>query len=222
MQCFSKFLQSQAQCEALPDSISNKQSMSFKCVKIALLQELQQKNTSTAGWSQAEPVGEAQKSLVTPEGTCQGAACTRLAPGVQRACQLTATQKPEMGNSKQAQGSKAVKKKAPSCFIQTEPVAGEPKDSQKCPRGWDLNLPAQTVCAQIPRSRRHSCMVLGGYLACSATTVLPGVLNTLCFSKMAWPIPRLSPKPGMVLCQPGTLTPHGGGVTKPPAPRGER
>lgn len=135
MQCFSKFLQSQGQCEALPDSISNKQSMSFKAAKIALLQELQQKNNSHS-WLVPGRASRKGRKMQSPGDIWRDLpGCCLYQAGSWGTKSLSAHcySETEMGNSKQAQSSKAAKKKAPSCFIQTEPVAGEPKGTTETP-----------------------------------------------------------------------------------------
>lgn len=148
---------------------------------------------------------------MTAEGTWQGAACTRLVPEVQGACQFTATQKPKMGNSKQAQSSKAVNKKAHSCFIQTVLVVGELKGTtEMSPRLGYQSVSSDYLCINPMKQGAFLCGVGGllGLLSHQSAghqcfwTHFPSA-KCLCSSQGC--------SPSLVLWQSGTLTPHGGG-----------
>lgn len=130
----------------------------------------------------------------------------------QRACQLTVIQKLEKGNPQtQAQNSKAVRKKAHSCFIQTElVVAWAQRDGRNDPEvristcQLGLSLCKSHKAEGIPARCR------GAAFLAQLPKHLPGFLSMLCSGDMTLHILRLSAKPGISCCATsGSLTQHG-------------
>lgn len=226
MQCCSKFLQSQAQCQALPESISNKKSMSFKCVKIAFLQELQQKNNSTTGRSRVNSAGKAQKCRVSGDTWRDLPGCCLHQTGSWGTKSLSAHCYSETRNRKPQTSTKQQSSEEESSFLlypnRTSCWWAQRDNRNATEVGISVCQLRLSMC-KSHEAEGISAWCWGAAWPAQPPKCLPGFLNTLSFGKMSLHIPRLSPKPGIWCCASQAPWPLMGMVTKAtPTLRGER